>query len=398
MEPINILFFQNSIQPSHGGVPRVSSVISKELEARGYACFFAYYLKDSADYAPNVKLKVDINNPYSQIENSVFDFIIQNKINFFICQNAYLPVFIRLYARIREVYPNYPFYTFLHAAPDYWQSSFRSKHNIFSSKGLIEITKNIIKKAVYPFYNPYIRSTKSLYNLSDKFILLSKTFLDSFCEIYGIDKQDNKLIAIPNPLTFSSSLNASQLASKEKIVLIVSRLADDQKKISVALEIWKQAMNYRNNEWKLVIVGSGPDEAYYKNMVADYKLDNVVFMGHQDEVQQYYLRSSIFLMTSIWEGLPMSILEAQQNGVVPIVFDNFSAVHDVISDSHNGFIIRDNNQELFKDKLVHLMENSLTRRAMAMNAVTSSERFQVSRVVSQWENELIREKHISYQQ
>jgi glycosyltransferase involved in cell wall biosynthesis len=391
MKQINILFFQSSCSPADGGVPRVTDIISKELATRGYGSFYAYYLNDNPLYADETKLKINLNDPYSIQKETVLNFIHRNQINVFVCQNTYLPNFIRLFQKIRKQYPESPFYTFLHASPDYWQSSFRSPGQKPSVKSLKEVAKNLVKKVIYPFYNPYIRSTSALYQLSDKFVLLSDSFIDSFREIYSVNEKYHKLTSIPNPLTFAKSISQSQLLSKEKIVLIVSRLSEDQKKISIALDIWKRISHQYDHGWKLLIVGSGPDENLYRKTVSDYKLANVTFLGHQDDVQEYYERASIFLMTSIWEGLPMSLLEAQQNGVVPVVFDNFSAIYDVVTNAKNGFIIQQNDANAFRISLVNLMQDDSLRHKMASNSVQNSSRYHVVNIVNEWEKQLLKE-------
>jgi glycosyltransferase involved in cell wall biosynthesis len=380
----NILFFQNSILPADGGVARVSDIISREFVRRGNKCYFVFYAKDNESYPQQLKLKADLKKPAKQLEDDVVQFIKDNNVNVFICQNTYSPAFITLFKRLRQLYPTYPFLCFLHASPDYWRLTYNAKADPSKHKYLLNIAKKTLKKIVFPFYNPYIKTTRELYNICDKFILLSNSFKKPFLEIYNIPETANKLLTIPNPLTYSDYISTQQLAEKERIVLIVSRLDESQKKISVALRIWEQ-VSKQHTSWKLLIAGSGPDEAFYKKYVAANGLQNVTFLGQQNDVLPYQLKSSIFMMTSIWEGLPMALLEAQQNGVIPIAFDNFSAIYDVINDGENGYIIRDNNMALFAEKLSNLMGEDTLRCKMALAAVVGSKRFHVKNIVDLWQ-------------
>ncbi len=61
-----------------------------------------------------------------------------------------------------------------------------------------------------------------------------------------------------------------------------------------------------------------------------------------------------FAMTSAFEGFPMSIIEAQQNGVVPIVMDSFLSVHDIIDNDVNGVLISYGNTTMFAESLKSL--------------------------------------------
>lgn len=225
----NILFFQNSILPADGGVPRVTDIITKALGRRGYKSSFIFYDKDNNDYEAGIKLKVTIQKPYHEFEQEILDFIAKGNFNFFICQNAYAGAFIRIYKKIRSLYPAIPFYCFLHASPDYWQLSYRTKittpYKFYSST-----LKSVLKRIIYPFYNPYIRETSALYAICDKFVLLSDSFKEAFTALYVKDKGKSKLVTIPNPLTFETSLAPGELQQKDKVVLMVSRLTEGQKK------------------------------------------------------------------------------------------------------------------------------------------------------------------------
>lgn len=141
----------------------------------------------------------------------------------------------------------------------------------------------------------------------------------------------------------------------------------------------------QHNGWRLFIVGSGPDEKFYKDFAEQQNIKNVVFHGQHANVLPFYKQASIFIMTSVWEGLPMSLLEAQQNGVVPVAFDNFSALYDVVTDGENGYVIRDNNSNQFVEKLAILMEDDGLRHRMSARAAEMSNRYHVSNISSEWE-------------
>ncbi len=90
-------------------------------------------------------------------------------------------------------------------------------------------------------------------------------------------------------------------------------------------------------------------------------------------------------MASKFEGLPMVILEAQQMGVVPIVMDSFSAVHDIIEDKVNGFIVPNNSIVKMRQRLRSLMLNQAMLKEKALNGMETVKRFSVEHVVSMWE-------------
>jgi glycosyltransferase involved in cell wall biosynthesis len=63
-------------------------------------------------------------------------------------------------------------------------------------------------------------------------------------------------------------------------------------------------------------------------------LKRVNFEGYRNP-QPFYKRASIFVMTSANEGFPMTLIEAQQNGCVPVVMNSFSALREIIQNNIN---------------------------------------------------------------
>ena len=89
-------------------------------------------------------------------------------------------------------------------------------------------------------------------------------------------------------------------------------------------------------------------------------------------------------MTSGWEGLPMALLEAQQYGCVPIAYESFSALPDIIENGKTGFRIPAFNEQDFIEKLTYLMTHEGERERMAENCIQHANKFQVSDIVNRW--------------
>ena len=96
------------------------------------------------------------------------------------------------------------------------------------------------------------------------------------------------------------------------------------------------------------------------------------------------------MLTSLFEGWGLTLTEAQQNACVPIAFNTYASLTDIITDGYNGFVIDEGNITDYVSKLKLLMKDSEKRREMAENAVVSSHRFEKGIIVSQW-NQLLKE-------
>lgn len=76
--------------------------------------------------------------------------------------------------------------------------------------------------------------------------------------------------------------------------------------------------------------------------------------------------------------------EALQWGVVPIAFDNFASIRDIISDHENGFLIPGEDIHLYAEKLIQLMNDSEQRQKMAADGIKSCEKFNMDQTIGQW--------------
>ena len=139
-------------------------------------------------------------------------------------------------------------------------------------------------------------------------------------------------------------------------------------------------------DWKLVIVGG--DAQNQKNMV---KLqtqlaeignpNNIELAGTQKDVERFLLKSSIFAFTSSSEGFPNVVGEALSAGLPVISYDCIAGPSDMIEDDENGYLVPVFDDELFKQRLTILMNDSQKRCRMGERAKESIKRFEVEKIV-----------------
>lgn len=219
------------------------------------------------------------------------------------------------------------------------------------------------------------------YRVADALILLSKYEIPEIQKLTDIDLLRCKVIN--NPLSWEKVENAKILQQKKKQVLIVSRLYNPEKRIDRALKIWKILEQRGFVDWKLIIVGAGVHEGYLQGLSEELALKNVTFTGRQDPIP-YYRDAALFMMTSAVEGWGLTLTESMQTGVVPIAFDSYPALHDIITDGYDGRIIPDDDLEVYADCMEELMHNREKREQMALNGLESCRRFEINKIVEQW--------------
>ena len=112
-----------------------------------------------------------------------------------------------------------------------------------------------------------------------------------------------------------------------------------------------------------VIVGDGDLAAALQESVRERKLSNVRFAGYQRDIPRYLQMFDIFVLPSLWEGLPMSVIEAMAAGV-PVVATNVGGTAEVVLDGRTGFIVGPKDVPKLAERIGFLIEHPGERKAM----------------------------------
>lgn len=379
---MNIVYVIKNIDPASGGTERVSTSVATTLEQQGVSTFFLFSGKDWTGIETSRKSKFEDSWDKIKLTNFISNFVDEKKIDVIIVVNQCHQgiKFQKVFSHIKAFHPKVRLVSCLHAAPGKWINK-----NKFAYTWKKIYFKDLLKSIVYKVYNPSLIRARGMYDLSDKVVLLSESYKKEYEQSYGISDKCGKLISIPNPCPFNEKYDGE---SKDNVIVAVGRMEESQKRISAILKIWSHFCK-ENKGWKLQIVGDGPNLNQYKQIAKKLNLESICFTGHQTDVAKFYKNAKIFLMTSSWEGLPMTLLEAQYYGCIPIVFDSFSSVHDLINNGVDGFIVENNDIQTFVERL-----NDLVKRPQKIHKMNelirnkSKERFLMEDIAIKW-NDLL---------
>jgi len=226
-----------------------------------------------------------------------------------------------------------------------------------------------------------LRAVNFAYDNSDSLVLLSEKFLEHYRNLQP--KRDlKKLRVIANPLTLD--VKKIDFEKKQKTILFVGRISEYQKRLSLIIEMWQMILNTKKyDDWNLKIVGDGEDLKVVKEKADN--LDRIYFEGRQ-KAESYFEEASIFIMTSAFEGFPMTLVESLERGCIPIVMDSFLSLLDIIENKKNGFIIPDGDINAMAEKIKILMADESLRKEIALNGLQSVKKFDVKIIAQKWEN------------
>ena len=355
------------------------------LRSRGYQCENIICENNSHDFYLNNEVANDNHLSLEQLKT----YLEEQQFDVIVCQDGYS---ISMTKTFKEAAPvRTKIVTCLHNSPTMWEEVFcvkNVKKEISKASSFNMKLFWLVRLLIQPIWSRHalmgIASIyKTNYQYCDKYVLLSQRFFPDMRRYLEINAV-NKLYAIPNPLSFDVIKSPDILKKKKKEVLIVTRLDETQKNISFALLVWEIIQKKGFHDWTLRIVGHGPDEAFFKNMVAKYQIPNVLFEGKQLPIP-YYETASIFMMTSNFEGWGMTLTESLQYCVVPIARDSYLSLHDIISDGDNGYIVDPYSTKVFAEKVMFLMKNNAIRESVALKGLASVNSFTKENVVLKWE-------------
>lgn len=391
---MNILFlYSTTINPQVGGVQRVTFTLANYFESKGHTVFFLgvndhssikdkgqFYLPDSSSFT-------------SKMNISFFrSFLVEKSIKIVINQGGKTPTISRLasYCKIEGVKLISVVHNSLLANIKNFSSANKNKFEQIGISWLLPCTDTkIVKKILLTLFKwKYATHYKSLCKESDYVFLLSEKYKEELNFLLGRQSFDN-VIGMPNPVSFNEIVRVN----KKKEILYVGRIDTYQKRIDLLLQIW--ALLYdRFNDWSLNIVGDGNELESLKTLSLQLNLQNIYFYGFCDPTP-FYETASIFCMTSSFEGLPMTLIEAMQYGVIPVAFNSFLSISDLIEDGVNGCVITPFDINEYVNRLSKLMSSLNDMKKLSMEAEQRVKRFDLPIIGEQWLN-IFKELNILY--
>lgn len=393
----NILFLlYNHAFPTRGGVERVTNVLTEALLPRHDVYQVSVCKPWPGDTVRPYQFFLP-NDHIASNENLQFliDFVREKKIDVVVNQNHDRVQIVQLLSDLKNCCANsannakIPIVTVVHCDPLVSVKSVVDKfdfdayrHNMLWCPYLLfRKTLRLVLRKRYAR-----RSYNTIYQCSDKVVLLSQHFIPKFLQLIDRQDDDRKVVSISNPAAYSETCDMD-FSHKEKVVLYVGRLTFVHKRVDRLLKAWSRIKD--RHGWRLVIVGDGESADFYRQMAHKLGLDDVEFAGHQNP-SDYYRRASVLCVTSTCEGFGLVFVEAMQRGVVPIAYDSFEAVRDIIKPCVNGILVDPFSIKKYSEAISSIVSHPdklhLLQQNMEVDRDDMMRKFGIENIVRQWEN------------
>lgn len=220
---------------------------------------------------------------------------------------------------------------------------------------------------------------KLIYPKSDHLIVQT----EKVKTIYTNMLKHKNITVLPNPISSDLSRLRKNDVSREKIILTVGRLNNDKRQDKLI----RAVSTIKLDGWKVIIIGKGPNKKKLTNLISNLNLsDQIEILSNIKNIQDYYMKASIFVFTSKSEGFPNVLLEAMHFGLPCISTDCNYGPSDIITNDKDGFLVPVDDQEILVEKISELIKDSNLRNYLGKNAEKTSLNFTSDKVTTQWEN------------
>lgn len=229
-------------------------------------------------------------------------------------------------------------------------------------------------KIIQWFYNRQLRNyNQVIERKSDVIVALTKGDAAEWNKKENVFVIPNMIMKMPE---FKSSCEAHRAIS-------VGRLFHE-KGYDLLIDSWN-IIHKKHPDWKLDIYGEGSLHYELQRQISKNKLNDVITIySPTSHILEKFIQSSIYIMSSRFEGFGLVLIEAMSCGLPCISFDCPYGPDTIIVYNKNGILVPNGNIEKLAEAICLLMEQDNVRHKYGMEAKKSVERFLSENIMLQW--------------
>lgn len=228
-----------------------------------------------------------------------------------------------------------------------------------------------------------VRRRRYLYGNCARYVLLSERFFGEFRALARLEDW-RKLAAVPNPVSpMMLRQTPDSRQDKENVILCAASL-NGLKGHDYLLSAW-ESLAGRLPNWTLELAGDGPERAKLEAIVCARGLPRVAFLGCVSDMRPLYARAKILAHTSRRDGWPCVLHEAMSQGAVPVVFNSFSSIYDVVDPGENAVVVPSFDVDRFADVIGALALDDGRLAMMSQNCRERARRCRIDKIGGIWD-------------
>lgn len=233
-------------------------------------------------------------------------------------------------------------------------------------------------EAFFEKEKPYLPGLKNFFKYQmaelDEIVVLSHTDKEKYKKCLNLNS-----VVIYNPLTMEIR-GRSDMQSRR--FLSVGRFSKGHKGFDILIKAFAQ-FAVRNEEWMLDIVGEGPEKSFYYSLIAQHHLENrVQIHPFTKDVDLYYTRSSVYVLASRWEGMPLVLMEAMAYGL-PVIASDIPIARELLEEKGMAVLFEREDCDCLADCLEYMTRDA-DLSSMSDKSVAYASHFRTDKIIEQW--------------
>lgn len=375
----NILIATGIYPPDIGGPATYAYILQEDLPKHGFNVRIITY-GDNKSKVKSSKLKV-INRKYNIILRYFLYF--WNVLNLLSWANI-----VYVQGPVSEGYPVYWACKlrgrkyFLKVVGDYaWEQmqvqSYKVKSKKFDDKNFVGLDDFQNKK----FDASTERKRKIEHKVARRAekIIVPSEYLKKIVKQWGVD--ESKISVVYNAVEFKA-VEPKPKEHGEKWLLSVARLVP-WKGMDILIEIAKE-FKISDLRLQIMIIGEGPERKNLELKIKDLEVQNEVkLLGKlpHSETMAYVKAADMFVLNTGYEGLPHTIIEAQNLGT-PVITTNVCGNPEVVENNQTGLLVEYNNKEEVKNAILKLLQDKDLAGRLSGNAKANLDKFDKQKMIN----------------
>ena len=360
---MKILYFSQPFYPfQYGGSEKILFLLTKELSKKHKCLVIAQRIKGLKD--KEIVEGIEIRRVGLPVESYLSTFS-----NSLLIDLSYF--FEAFFVGIKEGKD----FDIIHSNPFIGSLAAKFVSFFLRKKHLVMIHDVFLQKGYYkniPIWKQKIGKFVEKFLLNSEFILTPSETTKK--DILEVTKTKSKIFVVPNGIDTSKY----KCKKKENIAVYVGRLVF-YKNVDFLIKAIRFVVK-REKNFKLIIIGSGPELENLKKLSKNYGVEkNVIFKGNisEEEKLQILSKAKLFLFPSSLEGFGISVIEAMACGDVVIVND-VEPLNKIVKDSKNGFVLP-LDEKKWAIQILKVLRNEKIRKKIERNAIKEAKKYDIKK-------------------
>jgi len=236
-----------------------------------------------------------------------------------------------------------------------------------------------------PMQKFYIFVERFLGRYTDLIINVSKGEKENFLNNKIIKESDS--VVVYNAINIDKiNTNRNMLRGKmnllpDKFIIISVVRFNHQKNLKATINIAERLSV--NTDIFFLIIGEGEERKEIEDLIKQKNLTNVLLTGYKTNINEFLAASDIYLSTSLWEGLPYSLIEAVANGL-PVVASDVTGNNEIVEHGKNGYLFNLNNLDDAAGYILNIKNSEIERKTLSENSIRIfKEKFQLDEMIKE---------------